>query len=61
MSSYPNAFTVVVVDCLTLEVTANNGTRFEKNGVVVKQSDVAGRGMAVVAPSSCMSTKCYIK
>ncbi len=37
-------------------VVTNNGTRWEGRGYIVKQSDVTGRGLAVVAPASCKST-----
>jgi len=61
MSSYPKDFTVVVSACKTFEVKDNNGTRFEYGGYIIKQSDVAGRGMAIVAPASCKSTEAYVK
>ena len=61
MAQYPQTFTIVINGCPGLTVTSNNGVRFEKNGIIVKQSDVAGRGMAVVVPSSCQSTQCCYK
>ncbi len=60
MRDYPKQFTIVVEGCSETLVTYNNGTRFVKE-VIVKQSDVSSRGMAIVAPASCKSTACYIR
>lgn len=57
MSDYEAPFTVTLEGCGTLEVLSNNGVRFEKDGRIAKQSDVSGRGMAVVFPSSCKATE----
>lgn len=60
MSDYPQTFTVVIEGCSETTVTDNNGERYEEGWVVVKQSDVSGRGMAVVGSPSCGSRSCYI-
>jgi len=57
MSWYPSSFSIIVEGCGTVSVINNNGTRFESGSYIVKQSDVAGRGMALVFPASCKSTK----
>ncbi len=61
MGTYPARFTVTVVGCATVEVPNNNGHRHEGGGLVIKQSEVAGRGMAVVATAACRSDKCCIE
>jgi hypothetical protein len=60
MSSYPKTFTLNVSGCKTGMVVSNNGSRWESGGYLVKQSDVSGRGMAVLAPSSCNPSGSYI-
>ncbi len=61
MRDYPQQFTVVVDGCVTVEVPSNNGTRYvSSDGTIVKQSDVSGRGMAVVTSSSCHSKTAHI-
>jgi len=60
MRDYPQQFTVVVDGCVTVEVTSNNGTRFVSGTTIVKQSDVPGRGMAVIASAGCYSRLCHI-
>lgn len=60
MSSYPETFKVVIEGCSEITVTSNNGVRYESGGVTVKQSDVSGRGMAVIGASSCGSRSSYI-
>ena len=60
MKSYPKTFKVVIKGCSKITVS-NNGTRYESDGVLVKQSDVSGRGMAVLGTSSCGSKSSYIK
>ncbi len=59
MSSYPSTFTVNVAGCSSFRVL-NNGKRWVKGGYIVKQSDVSGRGLALLAPSSCGSRKATI-
>lgn len=62
MSQYPSSFKLTVVGCFSGKVIRNNGSRYEgSGGLVVKQSEVSGRGMAVVAPYSCSSNKAYIE
>ena len=61
MRDYPQQFTVVVDGCVTVEVPSNNGTRYVSgDGTIVKQSDVRGRGLAVVVPSSCHSRTAHL-
>lgn len=55
MSAYGKSFTVEIHGCRTLEITNSNGSRWESGGYLCKQSDVSGRGMACLAPSSCGS------
>lgn len=55
MGDYPSQFTVVIkgANCKTITVQ-NNGERYEKElPYLVKQSDVKGRGMAVLASADC--------
>lgn len=60
MKDYPEMFSVSVEKCgAPVEVT-NNGVRFDQRGYLVKQSDVAGRGMAVLWPATCQSTEAHI-
>ncbi len=61
MKNYPSQFTVVIEGCGTVEVTSNNGVRFESNGIVIKQSHVSGRGMGVIGQGACGSAYSYIK
>jgi len=46
MKDYPPAFIMVQDKCETV-VVENDGHRFETNKIIVKQSDVGGRGMAL--------------
>lgn len=50
MASFPSKFRLVVQGHIDV-IVSNNGTRWEGNGWIVKQSDVVGRGMAVVGPN----------
>lgn len=59
MSSYPSTFTVSVAGCSSFRVI-NNGRRYVTGGYIVKQSHVSGRGLALLAPSSCGSRKATI-
>jgi len=61
MGRYPQQFTVVIDGCGSIQVTSNNGHRFSSGSIVVKQSDVPGRGMAVVGSPACGSRSCYIE
>ena len=61
MGAYPKSFTVNIVNCGTIQVTNNNGRRFEQGLYLVKQSDVPGRGMAVLAPSKCSTRAANVK
>lgn len=54
MSQYPSTFTVSIAGCSSFRV-ANNGKRYVTGGYIVKQSHVSGRGVALLAPSSCGS------
>lgn len=46
---------VIVAGCSDFEADYN-GHRWEGGGWIIKESDVAGRGLTVVGPSSCKST-----
>ena len=57
MADYPSEFVVKMAGCETAVVTTN-GHRFETNLLVVKQSDVSGRGMAVTTTGGvCESSR----
>ncbi len=60
MAEYPQQFTVVIEGCATVEVTSNDGIRFESGDTIIKQSDVPGRGMAVIGSAACYSKTSYI-
>lgn len=60
MGSYPQQFTMVIDGCATVNVTNNNGSRFVEGSTIVKQSDVPGRGLAVVGSAGCYSRTAYI-
>lgn len=60
MEDYPDTFTIVVDGCATVEVTGNNGHRFVEGSTIVKQSDVSGRGLAVVASAGCYSKTAHL-
>lgn len=51
MSFYGNQF--VAEFCGKTITVTNNGTRSEHGSFLIKQSDVSGRGMVFVGPSSC--------
>ena len=59
MRDYPDSFTIEVVGCATVTVTGNNGHRYVEGATIVKQSDVAGRGMCVLTSAGCHSETCY--
>lgn len=61
MREYPAVFILNVDGCQEDLKVTNNGTRWEEGGYIAKQSDVEGRGMAIVAPSSCLSEKASIE
>jgi len=60
MKDYPDMITVNVEGCYDDFLITNNGTRWEGNRIIMKQSDVSGRGMALIVPSSCKSKKASI-
>lgn len=60
MSRYPTTFELNIPGCATGVTVTNNGTRWESGSYLAKQSDVTGRGLAVLAPSSCSSSTAYI-
>lgn len=66
MTAYPDIVYLTVDGCVsgikvkTTEVDDKGNPRFVIDGYVIKQSDVSGRAMAVVAPSSCLSEKASI-
>lgn len=60
MSQYPATITIIIPNCITKTIS-NNGTRYESGGLIVKQSDVSGRGMAIVMASSCKSASASVR
>ena len=61
MKSYPSTFYITISGCVSDLKVKNNGSRWEGSGVIAKQSDVSGRGLAVVGASSCKSSSAYIE
>jgi hypothetical protein len=59
MTSYPKTFVVTIPGCVTRSIS-NNGVRYESGGLIVKQSDIAGYGMAIVMASTCHSTEATV-
>jgi hypothetical protein len=58
MRDYPSTFIVKMTGCETVVVTDNDGHRFETNLLIIKQSDVSGRGMAVTTTGGvCESSR----
>lgn len=55
MSEYPISLVVDVPGCYSGLQVINNGVRWVDpvSGLIVKQSDVAGRGLALITPASC--------
>ena len=60
MADYGAPFLVEIPGCNTWLVEENDGVRLESDEYIVKQSDVEKRGLAVVAPSSCMSREARV-
>ncbi len=60
MRDYPQQFTLVIDGCATVEVTSNNGRRFVSGATIIKQSDVPGRGMAVLTSPGCYSRTSHV-
>jgi len=64
MKDYPRTFTAVLERCETVTVI-NDGYRFESSKLILKQSDVGGRGMALTTQASgCLGSsynKAYIE
>ncbi|MCL7488540.1 MAG: hypothetical protein M8357_10255 [Desulfobulbaceae bacterium] len=64
MKDYPRTFTAVLVNCEKVTVI-NDGHRFESSKLILKQSDVAGRGMALTTQArGCLGSsynKAYIE
>ncbi len=60
MRDYPQQFTVVVDGCATVNITSHNGYRYVEGSTIVKQSDVSGRGLVVVASAGCYSKTAHI-
>ncbi len=54
LKDYPSEFYLGIVGCTSF-VVLHNDVRWEKDGYIVKQSDVSGRGMTIVAPAFCKS------
>lgn len=61
MKSYPSTFYITISGCVSDLKVSNNGSRWEGSGIIAKQSDVSGRGLAVVGASSCSSSSAYIE
>lgn len=59
MVNYPRTLTVTIPNCVTRTIT-HDGNRYDRNSLIVKQSDVSGRGLAVIYSSSCKSTTATI-
>jgi len=59
MDKYPSVLRVIVPGCLDTTIT-HDGRRKVEGGLIVKQSDVPGRGLAVIYSSSCKSKKAYL-
>lgn len=58
MNQYPPVLCIQVNACLPTTCFPNNGRRWEKGGqagYVVKQSEVGGRGIALIVPRTCRS------
>lgn len=55
MGGFPQHFIIDIEGCKKLEVSSHNAKRWEHGGYILKQSDVPGRGMALVAPKGCKS------
>lgn len=60
MRDYPQQFTLVIDGCTTVEVTNNNGHRYVSGSTIIKQSDVPGRGMAVLTSAGCGSRTSHV-
>lgn len=54
MSQYPSTMRVVIDGCLDKTIV-HDGKRYDDGSLIVKQSDVYGRGVAVVYSASCKS------
>ena len=61
MSGYPSTIYITVSGCVNNVKVSNNGKRWTGSGLIIKQSEVSGRGMAVLAPSSCKSKSAYVE
>ncbi len=64
MNQYPSQFYLTVPGCLDKRLVENNGHRWElggQQGYVIKQSEVSGRGMALIVPRTCRSTEAFIE
>lgn len=60
MSQYPSPMRVVIPGCLD-KLIAHDGKRYDDGSLIVKQSDVSGRGLAVVYSASCKGKVCYLE
>jgi len=60
MADYPASFAVDISGCFTKTVK-NNGHRYQDSQLIAKQSDVSGRGLALVAVASCTSTTASVR
>lgn len=55
LKDYPQTFIVEIPGCTKFSVNAHDGNRIEHTGYIIKQSEVAGRGLGLIAPQSCQS------
>lgn len=60
MADYGAPVYFEVPGCGDLLMEENNGIRYEKDGWIVKESDVDGRGLTLLAPASCNGTEASV-
>lgn len=58
MNSFPKEFYLTIVNCgkpnheIHKKLITNNGTRYEDSTVILKESEVGGRGMGIILPAN---------
>ncbi len=55
LKDYPKTIILDIPGCFDSKVINHDGIRYDVDSLVLKQSDVAGRHMAILAPQSCKS------
>ncbi len=61
LAQYPTPLMVDIPGCFANKLIEHDGVRYDNSsGLILKQSDVPGRHMAIVAPSSCQSNTATI-